>query len=99
MKNIEDLHRTPKFRLSPARGSHVEDTAHQFLDERMDPNSDTVDGSYRHGKRGPVDPYGAPRKTHFVKVSEEDQHMGQDRSPTARRKRRLSPWTGPRSPP
>jgi hypothetical protein len=70
LKNIENLKRIPKLWLSPARGPFVEDTAHQLFDERMVSNSSAVDGSHRHRKRGPMDPYGAPRKALFVEVGE-----------------------------
>jgi hypothetical protein len=70
LKNIQNLKRIPKLWLSTARGPLVEDTAHQLPDERMVPNSSTVDGSHCHGKRGPMDRYGAPRKALFVEVGE-----------------------------
>jgi hypothetical protein len=56
LKNVEDFQGIPKLRPNPTRGPSVEDSAHQLLDERMVLNVDTVDGSHRHGKRGPVNP-------------------------------------------
>jgi hypothetical protein len=91
LKNVEDLHRTPKFRLSPARGLTLKTPLIKFLMSEWTPTLTPSMGAVVMESVDRRIPMALHEKNLFVEVSEEDQHKGQDRSQTARWKRRLSP--------
>jgi hypothetical protein len=91
LKNVKDLHRTPKFRLSPARGLMLKTPLTNFLTSGWTPTLTPSMGAIVMESVDRWIPMVLHEKNLFVEVREEDQHMGQDRSLTARWKRRLSP--------